>query len=41
MQRIINSDMLWLDGGEGGCAGAESCNLNALTVKISNMNLSG
>ena len=29
--------MTWLDGGSTGCGAPESCNLNALNVKISNV----
>ncbi len=29
--------MTWLDGGAAGCGVPESCNLNGLNVKISNI----
>lgn len=35
------SNMLWLDGGEGGCSGYESCDLNNMNVRISNMKVTG
>ncbi len=33
--------MTWLDGGEGGCHVPESCNLDNMNVRISNMKVVG